>query len=168
MAHELRFPWERRHLARLHSNKQPAGRRRSQGIPSHPVSPSRETTPLPVLAADLLYLFLFKLHYPVHSPYTRMAHVRCGPGILASIVMPTSVHIPKPLLEAVDRKARALKMSRNRLIVRALERELKQESDWSPGFFEQLSAIDSETAAAVDELLASVRQARRSKPPRRL
>ncbi|HEX5720482.1 MAG TPA: ribbon-helix-helix protein, CopG family [Thermoanaerobaculia bacterium] len=82
--------------------------------------------------------------------------------------MPTSVHIPKPLLEAVDRKARALKMSRNRLIVRALERELKQESDWSPGFFEQLSAIDSETAAAVDELLASVRQARRSKPPRRL
>jgi len=82
--------------------------------------------------------------------------------------MPTSVHIPKPLLEAVDRKARALKMSRNRLIVRALERELKQESDWSQGFFEQLSAIDSETAAAVDELLASVRQARRSKPPRRL
>jgi metal-responsive CopG/Arc/MetJ family transcriptional regulator len=82
--------------------------------------------------------------------------------------MPTSVHIPKPLLEAVDRKARALKMSRNRLIVRALERELKQESDWSPGFFEQLSAIDSETAAAVDELLASVRQARRSKPPRHL
>ncbi len=79
--------------------------------------------------------------------------------------MPTSVHIPKPLLEAVDRKARALKMSRNRLIVRALERELKQESDWSPGFFEQLSSIDSETAAAVDELLASVRQERRSKPP---
>ena len=69
--------------------------------------------------------------------------------------MPTSVHIPKPLLEAVDRKARALKMSRNRLIVLALERELKQDSDWSPGFFEQLSAVDSETVAAVDELLVS-------------
>jgi metal-responsive CopG/Arc/MetJ family transcriptional regulator len=82
--------------------------------------------------------------------------------------MATSVHIPKPLLEAVDRKARALRMSRNRLIVRALERELSQESDWSPGFFEQLSAIDSDTAAAVDELLASVRQARKSKPPRSL
>lgn len=82
--------------------------------------------------------------------------------------MATSVHIPKPLLEAVDRKARALKMSRNRLIVRALERELRQESDWSPGFFEQLSATDSETAAAVDELLASVRLARKSKPPRHL
>jgi metal-responsive CopG/Arc/MetJ family transcriptional regulator len=82
--------------------------------------------------------------------------------------MPTSVHIPKPLLEAVDRKARSLKMSRNRLIVRALERELRQDSDWSPGFFEQLSAIDSDTSAAVDELLTSVRQARKSKPPRRL
>jgi hypothetical protein len=51
---------------------------------------------------------------------------------------------------------RALKMSRNRLILRALERELTLGSDWSPGFSEQLSAIDSETAAAVNELLASV------------
>jgi hypothetical protein len=82
--------------------------------------------------------------------------------------MATSVHIPKPLLEAVDRKARALKISRNRFILRAIERELKPGSDWSPGFFERLSATDSETAAAVDELLASVRQARTSKSPRRL
>ena len=82
--------------------------------------------------------------------------------------MTTSIHIPKPLLEAVDRKARALKMSRNRLILRALERELAPGSDWSPGFFERLGAVDPETVTAVDELLASVRQARRSKPPRRL
>jgi metal-responsive CopG/Arc/MetJ family transcriptional regulator len=82
--------------------------------------------------------------------------------------MATSVHIPKPLLEAVDRKARALKMSRNRLIVRALERELKPGADWSPGFFEQLTAVEPETVAAVDELLSSVREARTSKPPRRL
>ena len=91
-----------------------------------------------------------------------------GGSILATIVIATSVHIPKPLLEAVDRKARALKMSRNRLIVLALERELAPGADWSPGFFERLTAIDHETAAAVDELLASVRQARKSKPPRRL
>lgn len=82
--------------------------------------------------------------------------------------MTTSIHIPKPLLEAVDRKARALKMSRNRLILRALEKELAPGSDWSPGFFERLSAVDSETVTAVDELLAAVRRARRSKPPRRL
>lgn len=89
-------------------------------------------------------------------------------SILADIVMATSIHIPQPLLEAVDRKARALKMSRNRLIVRALERELTTGSDWSPGFFEQLSAPDAETVSAVDELMASVRQSRRSKPPRSL
>jgi metal-responsive CopG/Arc/MetJ family transcriptional regulator len=88
--------------------------------------------------------------------------------ILAAIVMATSIHIPKPLLDAVDRKARALQMSRNRLIVRALERELTSGSDWSPGFFEQLKAVDTETAEAVDELLVSVHQARKSKPPRHL
>ena len=42
------------------------------------------------------------------------------------------------------------------------------ESDWSPEFFKQLRAVDSETVAAVDELLASVRQARTSKSPRSL
>ena len=45
--------------------------------------------------------------------------------------MPTSVHIPKPLLVAVDRRARALKISRNRLIVQALEREVTEGSTWS-------------------------------------
>jgi len=88
--------------------------------------------------------------------------------IVTSIAMATSIHIPQTLLEAVDRKARALKMSRNRLIVRALERELTAGSDWSPGFFEQLNTVDAETVSAVDELLASVLQARRSKPPRPL
>ena len=87
-------------------------------------------------------------------------------SIIAVIVMTTSIHIPKPLLEAVDRKARALKISRNRLIVRALERELTAGGDWSPGFFEQLGVVTPEAAGAVDELLTSVRQARTSKPPR--
>ncbi|HTQ80179.1 MAG TPA: ribbon-helix-helix protein, CopG family [Thermoanaerobaculia bacterium] len=82
--------------------------------------------------------------------------------------MPTSVHIPKPLLDAVDRKAKALKVSRNRLIVRALEREVSGGADWSPGFFEQLAAVDAETVEAVDDLLASIRRARTAKPPRRL
>lgn len=82
--------------------------------------------------------------------------------------MPTSIHIPQPLLEAVDRRARALKMSRNRLIVKALERELTQGSDWSPGFFERLSAVDPDTVEAVDELLEAVRRTRSSKPPQHL
>ena len=35
--------------------------------------------------------------------------------------MPTTVHIPDPLLKSVDRRAKALGISRNRLVVRALE-----------------------------------------------
>lgn len=82
--------------------------------------------------------------------------------------MATSVHLPKALLDAVDKRARALQISRNRLIVRALERELTQNSEWSPGFFERLGQAEPETSRAVDELLRSVRRARTSKPARRL
>jgi hypothetical protein len=35
--------------------------------------------------------------------------------------MPTTVHIPDPLLNSVDRRAKALGISRNRLVVRALD-----------------------------------------------
>jgi hypothetical protein len=82
--------------------------------------------------------------------------------------MATSVHLPKPLLDAVDRKARALRISRNQLVMRALEREVREGSDWSPGFFDQLSESDSELAASVSELVQSVKSARRSKVPLRL
>jgi Ribbon-helix-helix protein, copG family len=82
--------------------------------------------------------------------------------------MPTSVHLPRPLLEAVDRKARTLRISRNQLVVRALEREVGEGSDWSPGFLEQLTQVDSDVSASVDDLLRDVRNARRSKGPRQL
>ena len=79
--------------------------------------------------------------------------------------MPTSVHIPRELLEAVDRKAHALGVSRNRLIVRALTRELAPSAGWTPGFFEALADVAPETATAVDELRSAIRKARRSKRP---
>jgi predicted transcriptional regulator len=82
--------------------------------------------------------------------------------------MPTSVHIPKPLLVAVDRRARALKISRNRLIVQALEREVKGGADWSPGFFERLEDTEPALAATVDRMLEEIRHGRRSKGPVRL
>ena len=91
--------------------------------------------------------------------------------ILANIVaqtMPTSVHLPKPLLAAVDRKARSLRMSRNALIVRALEREVAQGSDWPPGFFERLGVKGEELQDAVDEMTRAIKAGRHSKkkPPR--
>ena len=66
--------------------------------------------------------------------------------------MPTSVHIPKPLLVAVDRRARALKISRNRLIVQALEREVTEGTSWTPDFFDRLesSELGVENAAGRD------------------
>ncbi|MET0591089.1 MAG: ribbon-helix-helix domain-containing protein [Polyangiaceae bacterium] len=82
--------------------------------------------------------------------------------------MPTSVHLPDSLLEAVDRKAKALKISRNQLIVRALERELRAAGDWSPQFFARLGEWDDELARDVDTLLKDVKKSRRSKTPRDL
>ncbi len=77
--------------------------------------------------------------------------------------MPTSLHIPKPLLNAVDRRARHLKMSRNRFIVRTLEKELADRSHWSPGFFERLEDVDAQTAAAVANIEEAIRARRTRK-----
>jgi len=82
--------------------------------------------------------------------------------------MPTTVHIPDPLLKSVDRRAKALGISRNRLVVRALEHAVSVRSGWSPEFLQRLRHVDRETSAAADELLIAVTQARRSKEPRDL
>ena len=82
--------------------------------------------------------------------------------------MPTSVHIPKPLLRAVDRKARALKISRNRLIVQALEREVGEGSNWSPDFFGRLESPEAGVEDAAEEMLKAIHSRRRSKKPVRL
>jgi hypothetical protein len=78
------------------------------------------------------------------------------------------VHIPDPLLKSVDRRAKALGISRNRLVVRALEHAVSVRSGWAPEFLQRLRHVDPDTSAAVDELLIAVTQARRSKEPRDL
>jgi len=82
--------------------------------------------------------------------------------------MPTSVHIPKTLLVAVDRRARALKISRNRLIVHALEREVTEGTSWSSDFFKRLESPGAGVADAADDMLEAIQRARRSKKPTRL
>ena len=82
--------------------------------------------------------------------------------------MATTVHIPAALLKSVDRRAKALGVSRNRLIVRALEHALSEPAGWTPEFLERLRNVDPETSEAVDELRAAVKNARRSKAPRAL
>lgn len=85
--------------------------------------------------------------------------------IFMYIFMATTVHIPELLLKSVDRRAKALGISRNRLVVRALEQAVTQRTGWAPEFLARLRNVDRETGAAVDELLAAVKQARRSKDP---
>jgi predicted transcriptional regulator len=77
--------------------------------------------------------------------------------------MATSVHIPPQLLAAVDRRAKLLQISRNRLIVKALEHELEQRG-WTPGFFDKLGEIDPGAVDALRDSMAFVRTRRRSKP----
>jgi predicted transcriptional regulator len=79
--------------------------------------------------------------------------------------MPTTVHIPGQLLKAVDRRARALKISRNRLIVQALAREVSPSSAWSPEFLDRLRQTDAAVAEAVDDLVGAIAERRRSKRP---
>ena len=88
--------------------------------------------------------------------------------IFANVFMPTTVHIPEPLLKSVDRRAKALGISRNRLVVRALEQAVSVRAGWSPEFLRRLRTVDRETSSAVDELLTAVTQARRSGEPRDL
>lgn len=70
--------------------------------------------------------------------------------------MPTTIHIPEPLLNEVDERAKTLKLSRNRFIVDALRKALAEEPPWSPGFLDALrtfTPLDSEhdVAAIVHE-----------------
>ena len=87
------------------------------------------------------------------------------PGIFVNIFMPTTVHIPPALLRSVDRRAKALGLSRNRLIVRALEQIVQDRSAWAPEFLQKLREVDRETAEAVDEMVESVKRGRQSKRP---
>jgi predicted transcriptional regulator len=79
--------------------------------------------------------------------------------------MPTSVHISPGLLAEVDRKARALRISRNQLVVRALEREVARQGDWSPEFLARLTETAPGLDEAVDNLLRDIKRGRRSKRP---
>ncbi len=57
--------------------------------------------------------------------------------------MPTTVHIPDPLLKSVDRRAKALGISRNRLVIRALEQAVRVRSGWAPEFLRSAATSGS-------------------------
>ncbi len=75
--------------------------------------------------------------------------------------MPTTVHIPPPLLARVDARAMALGVSRNRLITAAIEASLGPTADWAPELVRMMKEpLDQQAADALDESLAVVRSRR--------
>jgi hypothetical protein len=76
--------------------------------------------------------------------------------------MPTSVHIPKVLLDEVDDRARHLGLSRNRLIVRTLEKEF-QRAAWPAGFFDQFRTAGPGLARTIGAMEKAIARSRRSK-----
>ena len=81
--------------------------------------------------------------------------------------MTTTVHLPADLLASVDRQARELDMSRNRYVIRALERALETETRWSPAFVEELTAARTDMAGqrALEEVRAAIAANRTRKGP---
>ena len=77
------------------------------------------------------------------------------------------MHLPADLLASVDRQARSLAMSRNRYIVRALERALATETGWSAEFVEELASAraDVEGRRALEQLRTVVAAGRTRKGP---
>jgi predicted transcriptional regulator len=79
--------------------------------------------------------------------------------------MPTTVHIPDALLEKLDERARAMKMTRGRHIVEVLREALGDSSAWSPVSLESLDRL--EPIEGVDELEKAIASSRtRKRAPR--
>ena len=83
--------------------------------------------------------------------------------------MPTTIHIPDALLERVDTRAKTLGISRNRLILEALEEKVGARDEWAPELVYMLAdPIASATGKELEESLAVVRSRRSSRkgPPK--
>jgi len=83
--------------------------------------------------------------------------------------MATTIHIPDPLLERVDTRAKTLGISRNRLILEALEEKVGATDEWAPELVHMLAEpISSAASKELEDSLAAVRRRRSSRksPPR--
>jgi hypothetical protein len=78
--------------------------------------------------------------------------------------MPTSIHIPTALLAEVSRRAKSLRVSRNRYIVSVLEKEVAHRTTWSPAFIQSLERLGTDGDAFAD-VLDDVISQRTSKRP---
>jgi predicted DNA-binding protein len=78
--------------------------------------------------------------------------------------MTTTIHIPPELLERIDARAKALRTSRNRVIVSAIEAELGGREAWPPELVQMLrEPLDRDTAKLLDASMDSVAERRASR-----
>ncbi len=78
----------------------------------------------------------------------------------------TSIRLPDDLLEALDKRAAALGVTRSQLIIQAVEQALEDRSAWSPGFLKAIGTPRPELKEAVDEMMEAIREHRsRSEAP---
>jgi metal-responsive CopG/Arc/MetJ family transcriptional regulator len=83
--------------------------------------------------------------------------------------VPTTIHIPDALLERVDTRAKTLGISRNRLIMEALEEKVGARDEWAPELVHMLAdPVASAAGKELEESLAVVRSRRSSRkgPPK--
>jgi metal-responsive CopG/Arc/MetJ family transcriptional regulator len=83
--------------------------------------------------------------------------------------VPTTIHIPDPLLERVDTRAKTLGIGRNRLILEALEEKLGARDQWAPELVRMLAQPPSSAVSKeLEDSLAVVRSRRSSRkgPPK--
>jgi len=71
-----------------------------------------------------------------------------------------SIRLPDDLVEALAVRSAALGVSRNQLIVAAVERSLEDHSSWSPGFLSAIGDRRSELKEAADEMMNAIRRSR--------
>jgi predicted transcriptional regulator len=86
-----------------------------------------------------------------------------------NIFVATTIHIPDPLLERVDTRAKTLGISRNRLILEALEEKVGARDDWAPELVRMLAEpVSVATGEELEDSLATVRRRRASRrsPPK--
>jgi metal-responsive CopG/Arc/MetJ family transcriptional regulator len=79
----------------------------------------------------------------------------------------TSIRLPEELVDALDRRAAALGLTRTQLIVQAVERALEEHSTWSPAFLKAIGTPRPELEEAVAEMMEAIHARRsRNEPPR--
>ncbi len=80
--------------------------------------------------------------------------------------MTTTIHVPAKLLDRIDSRAKALGVSRNRVILTALEASLAGREDWPPELIAMLTQPpDAKTADLFDATMRAALK-RRSRPRR--